>query len=65
MIKALTKGDLIVTSAGIHGRITAVESDAVFVEIAPNTRIKIDPSHVARKLDPAADSKAKKAANGE
>ncbi len=47
MIKALQRGDRIVTSSGIHGKIVKLEGDDnVILEIADNVNIKIVRSHV-------------------
>ncbi len=57
MIKALQRGDRIVTSGGIHGKITRVEGeDNLFVEIADGIEVKVMRSHVqslAAKTQPA------------
>jgi len=41
MLKALKKGDKIVTSGGIYGEVTGIENNAVTIEIAPKVRIKV------------------------
>ncbi len=47
MIKALQRGDRVVTSGGIHGKIAKLEGeDLLFVEIAEGVQIKIDRSSV-------------------
>jgi preprotein translocase subunit YajC len=46
MIKALQRGDRIVTSGGIHGKILKLEDDCLIVEIADNVQIKIDRAQV-------------------
>ena len=47
MIKALQRGDRIVTSSGIHGKITKLEGDEqIMVEIADGVQIKMDRSNV-------------------
>ncbi len=38
----LQKGDKVITSGGIHGRISEVHEAYVFVEIDTNVRVKID-----------------------
>lgn len=40
-IAAVKKGDQVVTSGGILGRVTRVEDQIVEVEVAPNTRIRV------------------------
>ncbi|MDR3449281.1 MAG: preprotein translocase subunit YajC [Alphaproteobacteria bacterium] len=47
MIKALQRGDRIVTSGGIHGKIVKLEGDEhLIVEIADGVEVKIGRSHV-------------------
>lgn len=41
MLSNLQKGDSIVSSSGIFGRITSVNDDSVTVEIADNVRVKM------------------------
>ncbi len=47
MINTLKKGDRIITSGGIYGRITGIEDNALQLEIADRVRIKIVRSNVA------------------
>jgi len=60
MIKALQRGDRIVTSGGIHGKITKLEGDTqLVVEIADNVQIKIERNSVQgleAKTEPVAAS---------
>lgn len=57
MIKALRRGDRVITGSGIHGKITKLEGDdIVFLEIADGVNIKIQRAHIgalAAKTDPA------------
>ena len=47
MIKALQRGDRIVTSGGIHGKITRIEGDdQIMVEIAEGVQIKMERGNV-------------------
>ncbi len=41
MLKDIQKGDNVVTTGGIHGKVTSVAEDAITVEIADNVRIKV------------------------
>lgn len=41
MLSKVAKGDNIITTGGIHGRVTAVNEDTITVEIADNVRIKV------------------------
>ncbi|MCS7177073.1 MAG: preprotein translocase subunit YajC [Candidatus Kapabacteria bacterium] len=50
MLSELKKGDRIVTTAGIHGTITDIEDSIVVVQIADNTRIRMEKSAIATVL---------------
>jgi preprotein translocase subunit YajC len=41
MVNNLKKNDRVVTSGGIHGKITSVDDQAVTVEIADKVRVKV------------------------
>jgi preprotein translocase subunit YajC len=41
MIDAVKKGDSVVTSGGIVGKVTKVDADLVEVEIAANVKVKV------------------------
>jgi preprotein translocase subunit YajC len=47
LIKNLKKGDDVVTTAGIHGKVAGVADNIVTLEIAENIRIKLDRPQVA------------------
>jgi preprotein translocase subunit YajC len=46
MLSQLEKGDTVITSGGIHGRVTGIADDMLTVEIAPNVRVKMNRSAV-------------------
>lgn len=48
MLDALKKGDKVVTSSGIWGTVTNLGKDTVTLQIADNTKIKIQRDHIAR-----------------
>ncbi len=50
MLSELKKGDRIITTAGIHGTITEIEDSVVVVQIADNTRIRLEKSAIATVL---------------
>jgi preprotein translocase subunit YajC len=60
MLGAIRRGDTIVTSGGIVGKVTkAVDNEDLEVEIAPNTRVKIVRhmvSDVRSKAEPVSDN---------
>ena len=47
MIGDLKKGDRIVSSGGLHGRITGLDENTLTVEIADQVRVKISRSNVS------------------
>ena len=47
MISNLKKGDRIITSGGLHGRITGLDENTMTVEIADKVRVKVARSNVA------------------
>ena len=47
LIDALKKGDMVVTAAGIHGKVTSVDENIVTLEIAPGINIKIGKGFIA------------------
>lgn len=61
MLGAIRRGDTVVTSGGIIGKVTkAVDGEDLEVEIAPNTRVKIVRhmvSDVRSKAEPVNDNK--------
>lgn len=62
MINALSKGDRVITSGGIHGRITAVDDTTVTLEIADKVRIKVVRGNIAtihQSPPPPSDKKEK------
>ena len=64
MISRLKKGDRIITSGGLHGRITGVSDTTATVEIADKVRVKIsrgNVSQVVQSASPAQSSKESKA----
>jgi preprotein translocase subunit YajC len=57
MIKALKKGDKVVTAAGIIGRVADIADDGISVEIAPNVKVKFLASKVSKKIETEEASK--------
>ncbi|RJP58493.1 MAG: preprotein translocase subunit YajC [Deltaproteobacteria bacterium] len=47
VLKNLRKGDTVVTSGGIHGRITGLTDTIVTLEIADKVRIKVSRGQIA------------------
>jgi len=47
----LKKDDMVVTTGGIHGKITGLTDTIVTLEIAPNVRIKVSRAQIAGMSD--------------
>lgn len=60
MISNLKKGDRIITSGGLHGRITGMDESTLTVEIADKVRVKVARGNVANLAQPAAQSQPEK-----
>lgn len=46
LLESLKRGDSVVTTGGIIGRVSSVDTDAVTLEIAPNVKVKFALSHI-------------------
>jgi preprotein translocase subunit YajC len=46
MVKSLQKGDRVITSGGIHGKVAKVEEGMVMLEIAEGVQIQIDADNI-------------------
>jgi preprotein translocase subunit YajC len=60
MVSNLKKGDRIVTSGGIHGRITGMDDTTLTVEIADKVRVKVARGNVSSMAQPASQSQSEK-----
>jgi len=60
MIGQLKKGDRIVTSGGLHGRVTAVNDTIMTVEIADKVRVKIARGNVSQVMQPSSQPQVAK-----
>jgi preprotein translocase subunit YajC len=60
MINRLKKGDRIITSGGLHGRITAVDDTTMTVEIADRVRVKVARGNVAQVVQAASQTQETK-----
>ena len=61
--KNLKEGDTVVTNSGIYGKIVKLEGNTATVEIARNTKVKMDKGFISRDftdqlLSKSADKKA-------
>lgn len=53
LVASLAKDDWVVTQSGIHGQIVAVAETTVVLEIAEKTKITLEKTFVARRLEGA------------
>ncbi len=60
MIAGLKKGDRIMMTGGIYGRITSLEDSVLGVEIADKVRVKVNRSYVAALAQAASQNLADK-----
>lgn len=61
MIAGINTNDQVITRSGIHGKITAVDTSTVQLEIAPNVRITLSKDQIAGLAAKPADKTAKAA----
>ncbi len=57
MLARVAKGDQVVTSGGLHGRVTGVTDDVLTLEVASGVRVKIDKGAIGRRLPGAEGDK--------
>jgi preprotein translocase subunit YajC len=49
MLSQVEKGDAIVTTGGLHGKVTGIADDVLTVEISPNVRVKLSRAAIASR----------------
>jgi preprotein translocase subunit YajC len=54
MLESLRKGDEVITTSGMYGRVTGINNEQVVVEVAPQVRIKMARNSVAQVLSATA-----------
>lgn len=55
LLTELAPGDEVVTVGGLYGRVQSVDEDAVMLEIAPQTSVRVAKSAVAARAAPEAE----------
>ena len=60
MLRAVKKGDEIVTNGGIIGKVVHVEENRLTIKTGDNTRLTVDRSRLASVTDPKAPAAADK-----
>ncbi|MBY0244557.1 MAG: preprotein translocase subunit YajC [Sphingobacteriaceae bacterium] len=59
MVEALAIGDKIVTTAGIHGKISSMNETTFLIEVEGGTKIRFDKSAISLEATKAATAPAK------
>jgi preprotein translocase subunit YajC len=52
LLASLEEGDEVVMSSGIHGFVSAIDGDILWVEVADKVELKVSKSSVAGKITP-------------
>jgi preprotein translocase subunit YajC len=60
MLANLSHGDLVLTTGGIHGKVTAITDNVVTLEVADNTRIRVGRNFIGAVLQKAGKESGKK-----
>jgi preprotein translocase subunit YajC len=50
LLTGLKKGDSVVTTGGIIGRVTAINDDSITVALEQNAAMKVERNHIAKKI---------------
>ena len=56
LLTELAAGDEVVTVGGLYGRVKSLDEDAVMLEIAPQTNVRVAKSAVAARIAPEAEN---------
>ena len=64
LVRSLQVGDTVVTNAGIHGVVAAVENDVVWLAVAPEVELKVSRDAIAGRPPGTADDDAEEAEDG-
>jgi len=54
MLKDLNRGDMVMTTGGLHGKITGLTEQVATVEVSDKVRVKVARSHIAAVTQKAA-----------
>jgi preprotein translocase subunit YajC len=58
LVKAVEKGDKVITASGIHGTIAQVEDTTVLLQVSDNTKIRIEKTALGTVIPKNADKAA-------
>jgi preprotein translocase subunit YajC len=57
MLRQVQRGDQVVTSGGIHGKVTGLADDVLTIEIADRVRIRVSRSAIGSRVAAPADDR--------
>jgi preprotein translocase subunit YajC len=58
LLEGLKRGDTVVTSGGLVGKFAGLEKGFVSLEISQNVKIRVEPAHLVKRLDPKNEAQA-------
>jgi preprotein translocase subunit YajC len=59
-IAQIQKGDRVVTTGGIHGKVVRIDDNAFFIEVDNNVKLKIEKSAISMELSKPLNEPSKK-----
>lgn len=57
LLESLKRGETVVTSSGIIARVGSIEKDFVVLDAGSNLKLKIEKTHISKRLDNTATEK--------
>ncbi len=57
LISSLKKGEFVVTSGGLIGRVAGIEKDYILLDVAKDVKIKVESAHISKRLPSQTASK--------
>jgi preprotein translocase subunit YajC len=58
LVESLKKGEQVVTSSGIIGKVAGIEKGCILLEVSPNTKIRFTPTAIERRFEAKGDQKS-------
>jgi len=58
LLGSLKRGEAVVTTGGLIGRVAGIEKDHILIEFATGVKVKVEPAHVAKKQEKEAENKS-------
>ena len=52
LVRSVAAGDEVITAGGLYGRITAMDEEAVRLEVSPGVELRIARGAISRKIGP-------------